>query len=75
MRVKVFETSHTVKPKQKKGKLVVPAYVITNEAGGKPKPGGVILNLEKFDRVVKTDRSLGVIIQKIKNTKIIKQWD
>jgi hypothetical protein len=71
MRVKVFETTHTVKPKQKKGKLVAPAYVM----GVKPKPGGVILNLSKYDRVVKTDRSLGVIIQKIKNTKIIKQWD
>ena len=71
MRVKVFETIHTVKPKQKKGKLVVPAYAV----GVKPKPGGVVLNLEKFDRVMKTDRSRGVIIQKIKNTKIIKQWD
>lgn len=71
MRVKVFETAHTVNPKQKKGKLVAPAYTV----GVKPKPGGVILNLEKFDRVMKTDRSLGVIIQKIKNTKIIKQWD
>jgi hypothetical protein len=71
MRVKVFETAHTVKPKQKKGKIVSPAYVV----GVKPKPGGVILNLSKYDRVVKTDRSLGVIIQKIKNTKIIKQWD
>lgn len=71
MRVKVFETAHTVKPKQKKGKLVAPAYAVRV----KPKPGGVILNLEKFDRVMKTDRSLGVIIQKIKNTKIIKQWD
>jgi hypothetical protein len=71
MRVKVFETTHTVKPKQKKGKLVAPAYVMEV----KPKPSGVVLNLEKYDRVVKTDRSLGVIIQKIKNTKIIKQWD
>ena len=71
MRVKVFETAHTVKPKQKKGKIVVPAYAV----GAKPKPGGVVLNLEKFDSVMKTDRSRGVIIQKIKNTKIIKQWD
>ena len=71
MRVKVFETTHTVKPKQKKGKLVAPAYVM----GVKPKPGGVVLNLSKYDNVMKTDRSRGVIIQKIKNTKIIKQWD
>ena len=71
MRVKVFETTHTVKPKQKKGKLVAPAYTV----GVKPKPGGVVLNLSKYNRVIKTDRSRGVIIQKIKNTKIIKQWD
>ena len=71
MRVKVFETAHTVKPKQKKGKLVAPAYTV----GVKPKPGGVVLNLSNYDRVMKTDRSLGVIIQKIKNIKIIKQWD
>jgi hypothetical protein len=50
---------------------VTPAYAV----GVKPKPGGVVLNLEKFDSVMKTDRSRGVIIQKIKNTKIIKQWD
>ena len=71
MRVKVFEITHTVKPKQEKGKLVAPAYLTTV----KPKPTGVILILNKYDRVVKTDRSLGVIIKKIKNTKIIKQWD
>jgi hypothetical protein len=50
---------------------VAPAYLTTV----KPKPTGVILILNKYDRVVKTDRSLGVIIKKIKNTKIIKQWD
>jgi hypothetical protein len=35
----------------------------------------VILNLNKYDRVLKNDRMVGVIIQKQKNTKILKQWD
>jgi hypothetical protein len=71
MRVKVFEITHTVKPKQEKGKLVAPAYLTKI----KPKPTGVILTLNKYDRVIRTDRSRGVIIQKQKNSKIVKQWD
>ena len=71
MRLKVFETTHTLKPKDKKGKIVAPAYVFDVH----PKPHGVILNLNKYDKVMKNDRMVGVIIQKQKNTKILKQWD
>ena len=71
MRLKVFETTHTLKPKDKKGKIVAPAYVFDVY----PKPHGVILKLNKYDRVFKNNRMVGVIIQKQKNTKILKQWD
>ena len=71
MRLKVFETTHTLKPKDKKGRLVAPAYVLDVY----PKPRGVILKLNKYDKVMKNDRMVGVIIQKQKNTKILKQWD
>ena len=50
---------------------MAPAYVFDV----RPKPRGVILNLNKYDRVLKNDRMVGVIIQKEKNTKILKQWD
>ena len=71
MKLKLFEITHTLKPKDKKGKLVAPAYVLDVY----PKPRGVILKLNKYDRVLKNDRMVGVIIQKEKNTKILKQWD
>jgi len=71
LKLKLFEITHTLKPKDKKGRLVAPAYVFDV----RPKPRGVILNLNKYDRVLKNDRMVGVIIQKEKNTKILKQWD
>lgn len=71
MKLKIQETSYTIKPKQVEGKLVVGFDVFTV----KPKPRGVrIYNNEKTS-VLKHDRRYGVKIQKVKSYKILKQTD
>lgn len=71
MKLKVHETSYTVKPKQDEGKLVVRFDRFTV----KPKPRGVKIYESKYTSVLKHDRRYGVKIQKVKNDKILKQWD
>ena len=71
MKLKVKETAYTVKPKQDEGKLVVRFDQFTV----KPKPRGVKIYEGKLTAVLKHDRRSGVKIQKVKNDKILKQWD
>lgn len=71
MKLKVKETSYSVKPKQDEGKLVVRYDSFTV----KPKPRGVKIYQDKLTSVLKHDRRSGVRIQKVKNNKILKQWD
>jgi len=71
MKLKVKETSYSVKPKQDEGKLVVQYDAFTV----KPKPRGVKIYEGKLTTVLKHDRRSGVQIQKVKNNKILKQWD
>ena len=71
MKLKVKETAYTVKPKQDEGKLVVRFDRFTV----KPKPRGVQIYEDKLTAVLKHDRRSGVEIQKVKNDKILKQWD
>jgi hypothetical protein len=71
MKLKVKETTYTVKPKQTEGKLVVSYNVFTVN----PKSRGVQIYKSVFSSVLKTDRRTGVQIQKQKNSIILKQWD
>jgi hypothetical protein len=71
MKLKVKETAYTVKPKQDEGKLVVRFDRFTV----KPKPRGVKIYEGKLTAVLKHDRRSGVKIQKVRNNKILKQWD
>lgn len=71
MKIKVKETAFTVKPKQDEGKLIVRQDSFTV----KPKPRGVKVYKNKSASVLKHDRRFGVQIQKVKNNKILKQWD
>jgi hypothetical protein len=71
MKLKIKEISYSVKPKQDEGKLVVRFDRFTM----KPKPRGVKIYESKLTTVLKHDRRSGVRIQKVKNNKILKQWD
>jgi len=71
MKLKVKETSYSVKPKQDEGKLLV-RY---NSFSVKPKHRGVKIYEGKLTTVLKHDRRSGVRIQKVKNNKILNQWD
>lgn len=71
MKLKVKETSYTVKPKQAEGKLVVGYGVFSV----KPKPRGVRIYSNSMSSVLKHDRRSGVRIQKQKKTTILKQMD
>jgi len=71
MKLKVKETSYSVKPKQDEGKLLVRYDSFTV----KPKPRGVKIYEGKLTTVLKHDRRSGVRIQKVKNNKILNQWD
>lgn len=71
MKLKIQETSYTIKPKQVEGKLVVGFDVFTV----KPKPRGVRIYTNEQTSVLKQDRRCGVKIQKVKSYKILKQTD
>jgi hypothetical protein len=71
MKLKVKETSYAANPKQDEGKLLVRYHQFTV----KPKPRGVKIYQDKLTAVLKHDRRIGVLIQKVKNNKILKQWD
>ena len=71
MKLKVKQFYFTVKPKQDEGKLLVRFDQFTI----KPKPHGVVIQKKRIVSVIKHDRRYGVRIQKVKNDKILKQWD
>jgi hypothetical protein len=69
--IRIKTRSHDTKPKQTEGKVVVR----TSEVSVKPKPSGVVLQKTNNRSVLKTDELTGVILQKEKFTKILKQND
>lgn len=71
MKIKSYELSFSVKPKQKKGRIVISNYGFTI----RPKPKGVLIRKQKLDRVTKTDSMFGVSISKHNLAKIHKQVD
>lgn len=71
MKIKVKESSYTVKPKQREGKVLVQYKDFTT----KPKPSGIILQDKNYKYVLKTDEMSGTVLTKKNYTKIVKQND
>lgn len=71
MKLEVKELSYGTKPKQTEGKVVVRH----TDFSVKPKPTGVILVKNEFLSVFKTDSRSGVILQKERFRRILKQND
>jgi len=71
MKLKVKETSYTVKPKQTEGKLVVgyDKFILNL------KPRGVRIYKTRLSSLLNHDRQYGVKIKKQKNITILKQMD
>jgi len=71
LKIKGYDQSFSVKPKQRKGKFVV----FNHGFEVKPKPGGTVIKKIQLNRVLKFDSDTGVILKKQIFTRILKQWD
>lgn len=68
MKIKVLEQDITVAPKQTEGKVVVLFF----DHSVKPKPNGVVVQKHRIKSVLKTDRRIGVRVQKKSFSRVLK---